>query len=173
MGALGLWVHRPLSPCWPASHPACPAPVPCGSEHPTLCHRRDRCLGGHVAPGPALTVPQAAALSSQHFLQASVSFLSVKNGDSNIKSDKHLTVSEAVISIARGGNDEVVTRTEIRFPVGGADKTFHFSKQREFGMDLIYFKPTGAHCGIFKSGIGRTEVSLSPYWSLAFLGGNC
>lgn len=144
MGALGLRVHRPRPhagqphACW--SH-SCPLWV--RAPHPR--HRRDSCLGGPVAPGPALSVPRAAVLSSQRFLQASVSFLSVKNGDSNIKSDKHLTVSEAVISIALGGNDEVVTRAEIRFPVGGADKTFHFSKQRVWdGPDLFQ-----AHRGSF------------------------
>lgn len=34
----------------------------------------------------------------------------------------------------------MVTRTEIWFPVGKVDKAFHFSKQREFGINLIYFK---------------------------------
>jgi hypothetical protein len=34
---------------------------------------------------------------------------------------------------------------EIRFPVGEVDKTFHFSKQREFATDLIYFELLGTY----------------------------
>lgn len=54
----------------------------------------------------------------------------------------------------------MATRTEIRFPVGEADKTFHFSKQREFGIGVIYLKPSGAHFGTLKSRIGRPEGFL-------------
>lgn len=56
----------------------------------------------------------------------------------------------------------MATRTKIRFPLGEADKTFHFSKQRELGIDLIYFKPSGPHFGIIESGIGRPEGFLVP-----------
>lgn len=47
--------------------------------------------GGHVGAWPGAHGPTAAALSSRHSLQASVSIPNVENGGNNMKCDKHLT----------------------------------------------------------------------------------
>lgn len=46
---------------------------------------------GHVGAWLGAHGPTAAALSSRHCLQASVSVPNVKNGGNNMKCDKHLT----------------------------------------------------------------------------------
>lgn len=65
-------------------------PVPMG-QHTPASAPTNQLPDGHVDAGPRAHGPTAAALSSQHCLQASVSVPYVKNGGNNIKRDKHLT----------------------------------------------------------------------------------
>lgn len=104
----GGWGHgaptrgtaTPSGPCvWLPSlaPPACPTP-PVG-----YYHHKDGQTSVQQHEGPAPTHNGiSSCISSWHFQEASVSFLYVKNGGNNIKCDKHLTNSEAVILRAAG-----------------------------------------------------------------------
>jgi hypothetical protein len=95
-------MYMPWITSCPASALACPAPVPKGQRPYPMLLTPERLPGSSVDTQPCAQSCRSSWICISCFQQASVSFPHVKNGDNNIKCDKHLTISEAVISITAG-----------------------------------------------------------------------